>query len=479
MRKYTQNIIHILIILSGVYFFIFHNASKLILQIWDESLYAVNAAEMWLNKEFFKYYFMLEPTTYNVKPPLVIWFQLLSINFFGINEFSIRLPSLLAGLIICFAIFYFIKKHFNTIAAFSVLIFLLSTYGFNRPHVIRTGDLDGVLLLFTSCYTLVWLQMLLNKNIKSIWLFALLVFLACISKSVAGLIPLTGIVFATLGTGNFWIFKSIKLYIYALIVLMLYIIYYLIAEFYNPGTINLVYESEILRLTKDIMTWHHQPWHYYFSNLFYNNLGYYTYLLFILPVSLFFTNKTQQKIILFCIIYSLSILLFISIPPTKIASYDASVYPFLVICIGCCIFILIQTLTKKIKQDFVRKFLFLITIIIITYPALVNTLKLNNFFLPKDEFEKTGYAMKQLSVVYPEIKQYYVYMPTKYKEHKAQAWFYMLMFNDRGYNIQFSDSIHQNNINYMLVSNTYKDSILFEHKLIAEIEENRLIKLND
>lgn len=71
---------------------------------------------------------------YNVpfwgKPPFQTWISALSFSWFGISEFSARLPHFICGLITCFLVFRFTKLLSNNNTAIFSLLVLTSSLGF-------------------------------------------------------------------------------------------------------------------------------------------------------------------------------------------------------------------------------------------------------------------------------------------------------------------------------------------------------------
>ncbi|MBK8668682.1 MAG: glycosyltransferase family 39 protein [Saprospiraceae bacterium] len=140
----------------GIFVFIsvFYNISGPSIYMWDEAVYANNALEMSQNNKLLPLYTDGKISEYNVKPPLVIWMQYVAIKILGINELSIRLPSVLAGILTCFIIGLFGIRNFNfQIGAISILI-LLTIRGYVKIHVLHSGDLDATLIflqLLTFC----------------------------------------------------------------------------------------------------------------------------------------------------------------------------------------------------------------------------------------------------------------------------------------------------------------------------------------
>ena len=60
------------------------------------------------------------------KPILIYWFQAVSVNLFGLSEFSLRLPSILASMVWIYSVHHFCKQVFDTRIA-SLSVWLLSS----------------------------------------------------------------------------------------------------------------------------------------------------------------------------------------------------------------------------------------------------------------------------------------------------------------------------------------------------------------
>lgn len=63
---------------------------------WDELNFAESAREMIISQDYLTVQIDFEP--FWEKPPLFIWFQVLSMKIFGINEFAARLPNAICGI---------------------------------------------------------------------------------------------------------------------------------------------------------------------------------------------------------------------------------------------------------------------------------------------------------------------------------------------------------------------------------------------
>ena len=74
------------------------NVGNLPIRLWDESRNAVNAIEMLQNGDYIIRSYENKPETWNLKPPLLTWLQVIAMHVVGLNEIAIRLPSILASI---------------------------------------------------------------------------------------------------------------------------------------------------------------------------------------------------------------------------------------------------------------------------------------------------------------------------------------------------------------------------------------------
>ena len=134
------------------------------------------------------------------KPPLPYWTTVASYKVFGVNEFAVRLPAVLFGLLTALVMFLFVKKQASLNVASHV--FLIAGTTFISIRYFRSGEADAMLLCFIglACIIGYWLVMQneqVQTNIKSKYtqhlkcLFGLIIGLAFLSKGPAGIaIPL-------------------------------------------------------------------------------------------------------------------------------------------------------------------------------------------------------------------------------------------------------------------------------------------------
>src|SRR5689334_14450467 len=66
-------------------------------QVWDESLYAISAGEMLASGNWIGTTFLGSLDYYNSKPPLQIWLVALSFKTFGAGLVSLRVPAMVCA----------------------------------------------------------------------------------------------------------------------------------------------------------------------------------------------------------------------------------------------------------------------------------------------------------------------------------------------------------------------------------------------
>ena len=84
---------------------------------WDESLYVTSAAEMLQNGQWAATTFEGRLDYFNSKPPLNVWLIATSFKLFGVNLWSMRLPSAFAGLATVILLMWWLRHAFDAATA--------------------------------------------------------------------------------------------------------------------------------------------------------------------------------------------------------------------------------------------------------------------------------------------------------------------------------------------------------------------------
>lgn len=93
---------------------------------WDEINFAESAREMIVSGNYLSVQINFIPFT--EKPPLFFWMQVLSMKFFGVNEFAARFPNAICGIFTLVVIFRIGKQIFNEQFARNWVMIYLGTF---------------------------------------------------------------------------------------------------------------------------------------------------------------------------------------------------------------------------------------------------------------------------------------------------------------------------------------------------------------
>ncbi len=127
---------------------------------WDEINFAECAREMLVLGDYSRPQIAFQP--FWEKPPLFIWIQALSMNMFGINEFAVRFPNAIIGLLALLVIYNIGKHRFDTQTG--LLWCFLYAGSYLSFFYFKSGIIDPLfnLLMFLSIY---YLSTHSNKNL--------------------------------------------------------------------------------------------------------------------------------------------------------------------------------------------------------------------------------------------------------------------------------------------------------------------------
>lgn len=125
--------------------------SRVSLTSWDEAWYGEISKNITNSGNIFEMVYNGRP--FFDHPPFVIWLQAIAMRIFGINEFSVRFPSLLLGLGTAIIVFLLGKEIFGkTVGFFAGLTLLTAPWYLSRS---LSGNLDIPLtFLFTLTFLL-------------------------------------------------------------------------------------------------------------------------------------------------------------------------------------------------------------------------------------------------------------------------------------------------------------------------------------
>jgi 4-amino-4-deoxy-L-arabinose transferase-like glycosyltransferase len=404
---------------------IFLNLGKPTLYMWDEATYANNSLEMYLNHDPLVITRNNKPDLYNTKPPLVIWLQVLSIKIFGINEFAIRFPTAIFSLLTCFLLFHFFVIEMNSFfMAISASLILVTSVGFMSPHIAKSGDLDAVLVFWITLSNLIWLRYLLRSEVSNsppLLSMSIAIIGGVLTKGIAALLflPFLGIITFFFRKARI-IFVSQGFWRMTFLTLLGCVSYYILRELITPGYLKVVWESEILRVAKPVMSWHIEPFTFYLDNFIDGRFRPYIFILpFCLIIPFLTANKNWKHSFLSLFSISVGYFLLISAIKVKLEWYDAPLYPMLAMILAITVQVNIENFNTKVLRS--RKqsvYLYSSTLIIIflfcfPYKKIIDSRMVSDSMKYSwgssqyDLFRGDGGFIKNISKRFPALKKYY------------------------------------------------------------------------
>ena len=319
-----------------LYFPVFLHLGSDAIGMWDESLFALRAYFFAHTDQYLMNFNEID-TLFphpNTKPPLFTWIQGYFFRWFGYTELSLRLPIAITVFIMLIFMVRFASREFNnpSIGYFAALV-LITSQGFVDKHISRTGDHDAV-LAFEFLLVLVYFYKLIahpEKQNKYVWLVALFLAAAALTKSVAGLFPLPALfLFALYKKRVLPLLRSWHTWGAIVMFLILVLGYYFYREWQHPGFVQSVWNEEIGGRYMDEIDGHRHEWYWYLKRMF--DWRFTPWLYFIPITSLFiFTKKgkSYRDMGIVMLLGTFTILTIISISETKCEWYDAGTFPML------------------------------------------------------------------------------------------------------------------------------------------------------
>jgi 4-amino-4-deoxy-L-arabinose transferase-like glycosyltransferase len=141
-------------------------------QVWDESLFAITAGEMASSGDWIGTTFLGSLDYYNSKPPLHVWLVALSFTVFGQGLVSLRLPAMAAAWCTVALLMWWATRLFGRAIGVTAGLVLSTCYGFLYVHSGRSGNADALFTLLITL-TVVTLWAARDHPWRRVWLGAL------------------------------------------------------------------------------------------------------------------------------------------------------------------------------------------------------------------------------------------------------------------------------------------------------------------
>lgn len=378
-------LISFLLFLSWLVFF--KGLGRYSLRLWDEGRNAVNALEMLKNGNFLVTSYNSEPDMWNTKPPLLIWIMSLSFKIWGENELAVRMPSAISASIVVFVLYFWLKVFFkNSLVGFLASLIILSSMGFPDWHIGRTGDYDALLTLLVFLASIYFFRYTeFGWKRKDIFYSCLFFGLAILTKGVAGILVVPGIVIYLLISRNLIkIIKDVNFWKSFLVLVLLVGLYYGAREMFSNGYLAAVWKNEIMRSVNLADTGENSFWYYW---KFFKEFRFQKWIYFavISLLSIFLTNdKKIKKLVIFYYVIGVSYFFIISTSVSKYLWYDAQLYPFMSILVAIFIYLLIKKTTPILR-------VFMVFVLVYYMQRYIRT---NIAFISRPDLEKEISCLK-------------------------------------------------------------------------------------
>lgn len=309
------------------------------IQLWDEGRNAVNAIEMDYSQEYIVRTYDYQPETYNLKPPLLTWMQVVAFKLFGHTETAIRLPSVLASfgtLILVYLIVVKLTSRRST--GFLAAAITVTSYGFYGEHVGRYGDHDALLIFFCMLLMHQLICFINDSNSKRLYFMATAIALGVLTKSITILIFLPGLLAMLLLSGKLFVtIRNRHTYGAMALALIPIVGYYLLREQAQPGFLDYVWNDELFPRymnTSANFEYHEEPWWYYLQLIYRRHFVLWVYLTPLILVPLIALRKQKAYFSYVGLVITAFWFLFVISKGSKNFWYDAPLIPLLAILVA-------------------------------------------------------------------------------------------------------------------------------------------------
>jgi len=419
---------------------VFLNLDVIPIHLWDESRLAINSYEMSKHGNFLIPTFEGQPDLWNTKPPLMIWSQVFWIKILGQGELAIRLPSAIAAFLTALGLILFSARYLkNNLFGIIAALVLVTSTGYIQIHASRTGDYDALLTFFTTSYILLFFLFLESGNFKYFHLFVLSIILSVYTKSIQGLIFLPALLAYALTEKKWNFFKDKRVYIDAILCILIIASYYLIRESLTPGYLNLVWENELGGRYVNAIENHKESFWFYFTML---NKHHFAEWIWFLPfgilTGLFFKDEKIRKITILSTYVVLFYWFVISYSETKLEWYEIPLFPFLAMVVAISLYTMFKLIynsveVKRVMGKNVLPFVLLFGLLFMPYKTTYERIE----HFSENSWEKESYELSYFLKDAEKEKRVLKNHLICYAGYHPHLSYYVNLYNDRGWKMDF------------------------------------------
>ncbi len=303
----------------------------------DETRYASMARDMFLSKDFMT--LRLNGEYFFEKPPLYFWLECASFALFGkINEFTVRFPVALCGMLSAFALYFAGKKVVSRKYGITAAVILATSLQFNVLS--KFAILDIVLAacagLAVVCGFLTFYVQEQNKKYFW-WLFYIFSALAVLAKGVPGVVVPFGVMFCAavaLGKGR-ELFRPQYLFVGLILFASIVVPWHqtMLEMYPNLFWDEYVVKHHLQRFAGGEEIGRTQGWWFYIPTFL---VGFIPWIAFVNPRKIWLERTTNQWLYLNLIGFAFTFLFF-SVSGTKLITYILPLFFFAANIVAFCI----------------------------------------------------------------------------------------------------------------------------------------------
>jgi hypothetical protein len=228
-----------------------------------------------------------------------------------------------------------------------------------------------------------------------------------------------------------WILSRRETYIAVIGVILIFLGYYTLREYFAAGYLKRTIQVDYRRFTTSTMAWHHHPWYYYLQNWY--TLEFFVPYMCWLPVAIMIGmwSKMRRAPVILLTAQAIVIVGILSYPVVKLMWYDAPVYPLLALLCAIGFVAVWGYFERKAKISTAMSSGLFAAVLLILFAIPVKSMYQRNadLYLPVDVMEREGFFLRELRRTKPEFTQFKVLMLAQQNAHYTQVDFYVNAYN--------------------------------------------------
>jgi 4-amino-4-deoxy-L-arabinose transferase len=404
------------LIIASFLFFLFASLLYPFLNVWDERFHALVAknlmhhplmptlydepiVNMVYNDNWARYHIWLH------KQPLFMWQIALSFKLFGVNEFALRLPSVLLSTLMVFAGYRSGKILGNkNIGYYTAILIATSTYLMKLiSGKIELDQNDISFIVYISLSFWAWLEYTETKKIYWVFLIGAFSGFAVLCKWLVGLLIYLPMGLYSCLENKFELKKHLYIILALAVTALVCVPWQILSFHWYPHEAKAAFELNAKHFTEAV-DGHEGPffYHFYLIKIIYGSFVPYL----IAPAFIIFYLKTSHKKVSIAIIASiLFVYFFFSFAVTKMPSFTTVVMLPIFLSLAFLIDFLVVSFQKLKLPAYNNKLICIIGLVIFAFLRTdIYSLATNNYFSGTENETYYRYALSSNKQIFKALK---------------------------------------------------------------------------